>query len=227
MTNYYCFPDIHGCSEALQLALDYVYKQHPDGTKIIFLGDYIDRGPDDLGVLNIVMNPPSNYEFITLMGNHEQMFIESYDNKTQFYNTKSAKQIAGIVSEIYPTYDIIHSNIDPNIISWMKKLKLFHFEDQNVFAHAYYDPTLSSEDQRKTVCLWDRLSDTEPYINDKGLYLTHGHTPRKNGPIKTINRLNLDVGAVFYGRYVIAEYASNKLGPINFHEFEFKNHLHW
>ena len=67
---YYCFPDIHGCSSLLNQALSFVYKENPNGGKIIFLGDYIDRGPDNLGVLQTVMHPPENWEFVTLLGNH-------------------------------------------------------------------------------------------------------------------------------------------------------------
>ncbi len=58
---YYCFPDIHGCNEVLKQALAFVYSQNPNGGKIIFLGDYIDRGPDNYGVLETVMNPPANW----------------------------------------------------------------------------------------------------------------------------------------------------------------------
>jgi serine/threonine protein phosphatase 1 len=44
---YYCFPDIHGCNSVLKTALQTVYDCNPEGGKIIFLGDYIDRGPDN------------------------------------------------------------------------------------------------------------------------------------------------------------------------------------
>jgi len=225
---YYCFPDIHGCSDVLNKALSFVYKNNPDGGKIIFLGDYIDRGPDNLGVLKTVMNPPENWEFITLMGNHEQMFVESYLLRGRFHDSSAAINIAGFSNEESVTYDLVHSNIDVAIIDWMYNLSLFHIEDRNVFAHAFYDDTMKPEDQSKRDVLWKRMDDHISFQNLKqGLFLTHGHTPRKKGPIKSPNRVNLDCGVVFYGRYVIAEYYKDVQGPVKFHEFYFDKHLDW
>ena len=225
---YYCFPDIHGCREALEKALDFVYRENPEGGKIVFLGDYIDRGPDNLGVLRIVMNPPENWEFITLMGNHEEMFLDSFYNRTSFYDSKAAIDIAEFNRDDFLTYHQVHQGIDREVISWMRNLKLFHIKDQNVFAHAFYDDTRDPEDQVSRDVVWTRMDDWMSYQNSKqGFFLTHGHTPRKNGPIKTPNRVNLDCGAVFYGRYVIGEYYKDVQGPVNFHEFHFGNHLDW
>lgn len=225
---YYCFPDIHGCNDVLQKALSFVYKENPEGGKIIFLGDYIDRGPDNWGVLQTMMNPPEKWEFVCLLGNHEAMFVESYMNGTQFYDVKAAQDIAGFSQEEFVMYDHIRQGIDKSIIEWIFNLKLCHIEDKNVFAHAFYDDTKKPEDQISNDCIWTRMDDWMSFQNsNQGLYLTHGHTPRKNGPIKSPNRVNLDAGAVFYGRYVIAEYNKNVQGPVNFHEFYAENHLGW
>lgn len=217
---YYCFPDIHGCSDTLNKALNFVYSQNPDGGKIIFLGDYIDRGPDNLGVLQTVMNPPENWEFVCLLGNHEEMFVNSYLDRTKFYDTKSAKDIAGFKQDEFVMYQHIFQGIDRSIVDWMRNLNLFHIEDKNVFAHAFYDDTRKPEDQIASQCAWYRMDDWLTYQNDKQrLYLTHGHTPRKHGPVQSPNRTNLDCGGVFYGRYVIGEYNKDVKGPVDFHEF--------
>lgn len=217
---YYCFPDIHGCSDLLNQALSFVYKQNPDGGKIIFLGDYIDRGPDNWGVLQTVMNPPEKWEFVTLLGNHELMFVDSYMNGTPFYDTKAAQDIAGYKHDEFILYDHIRQGIDRSIIEWMYNLKVCHIEDVNVFAHAFYDDSLAPEEQRTHNCVWTRMDDWMSFpSSNQGLYLTHGHTPRKNGPIKSHNRTNLDCGAVFYNRFVIAQYRKGTRGPVAFHEF--------
>lgn len=225
---YYCFPDIHGCSNALTKALDFVYSRNPEGGKIIFLGDYIDRGPDNYGVLQTVMNPPKNWEFICLVGNHEQMFVDSYMHGTEFYDVKAARDLAGFSQDDFVIYEHVRQGIDKSIVEWMNRLKLFHIEDKNVFAHAFYDDTRKPEHQNPRDCVWLRMSDHEKYWNDnQGFYLTHGHTPRQHGPVQSVNRTNLDCGAVFYGRYVIGEYHAGVQGPVDFHEFEFENHLDW
>lgn len=217
---YYCFPDIHGCSKLLKDALSFVYNQNTNGGKIIFLGDYIDRGPDNFGVLQTVMNPPEGWEFITLLGNHELMFIDSYMNGTQFYDVKAAQDIAQFSQDEFIMYDHIRQSIDRSIIEWMSNLKVCHIEDKNVFAHAFYDDKRKPDEQVTRDAVWMRMDDWMTFQNtNQDLYLTHGHTPRKHGPVKSPNRVNLDCGAVFYGRFVIAEYYNNVQGPVAFHEF--------
>jgi serine/threonine protein phosphatase 1 len=220
MKHYYVIPDIHGHNKLLQKALYEIYRQNPDGGKIIFLGDYIDRGLDNLGVVKTVMNPPENWEFVCLRGNHESMFLDSYFSKTPFYDFEAAKELAEFGRDDLVNYDRIHQSIDKNIVTWMDNLKLFHIEDKNVFVHAYYDDTRKPEDQVESICAWQRMSDFETYYNDKqGLYMTHGHTPRKHGPVTAPNRLNLDCGAGFYNRLVVAKFEKDVKGAVEFLEF--------
>lgn len=220
---FYCFPDIHGEYTLLQKALDFAYRNNPDGGKIVFLGDYIDRGTQNVKVLETVMNPPKNWEFICLLGNHEQMFVDSYVKRMEFYDMKTAREIALFDNDEIPlaTYDQVHTCIPKHIVEWMYGLKLFHFEGPNVFAHANYDDSLLPEHQDISDVIWTRYDDWMKFTsqNDR-LYLTHGHTPRKHGPVKSPNRVNLDCGGVFYGRYVIGEYYRDITGPVDFHEFE-------
>lgn len=218
--HYYVIPDIHGCNKLLQKALEEIYCQNPEGGKIIFLGDYIDRGEDNLGVIKTVMNPPKNWEFVCLLGNHERMFTDAYFSRIPFYDFEAAKDLAEFGRDGLVKYNNVHQGINRDIITWMDNLKLFHIEDQNVFVHAYYDDTRRPDEQSESTCLWARMSDFETYYNDKqGLYMVHGHTPRKHGPIKSPNRLNLDCGAVFYNRLVIAKFEKNVQGAVEFLEF--------
>ncbi len=218
MTHYYVIPDIHGMSSLLKDALATIYSANPNGGKIIFLGDYIDRGPDNRGALEIVMNPPKNWEFICLLGNHEVMFLDSYTCRTPFYDLDAAIDICG--NPDVKTYIDLHAAINPEIIRWMRGLKLFYIEDNNVFAHAYYSDQTPPEEQRESDVVWQRMSDFETYHNDKqGFYLVHGHTPRKHGPVTSPNRLNLDTGAVFYKRLVVAKFEKEKRGAVEFMEF--------
>jgi len=206
---YYVIPDIHGRNDLLQMALCDLYEDNPDGGKIIFLGDYIDRGPDNVGVLLTVMNPPEGWEFITLKGNHEAMMVGGYYQEHPVYDEKVFKEIMGSQALTVPV-----------VVDWIQTLPIFHFEDDNVFAHASYDDHRAPKDQLEHNVLWDRYEDHEAYrSNDDRYYLIHGHTPRKHGPLIAQNRLNLDCGAVFYGRLVVAEFEEGKRGPQGFLEY--------
>ena len=71
--------DIHGCLlhlERLLVAIEYGPATH----RLIFLGDYVDRGPDAAGVIDRILElKAENPEIITLMGNHERMFLDFLD----------------------------------------------------------------------------------------------------------------------------------------------------
>jgi serine/threonine protein phosphatase 1 len=208
---YYVIADIHGEAELLRKALTSLYEWNPKGGKIIFLGDYIDRGPDAKGVCDIVMNPPEGWEFIALMGNHEEMFVNSFLNRDQFYDPRAFRQFVDGAA-LFDPYDMVYRQFPTKYTEWMKNLPLFHFEDNNVFAHAWWEPGATQEE-----ILWTRLDDWKRGPKDK--YLIHGHTPRRNGPCETTMRTNLDCGAVFYGRLVVAEMKQGVMGPVWYHEF--------
>lgn len=213
---YYCFPDIHVRYDLLYKALQFVYSENSNGGKIIFLGDYIDRGPMNKKVLETVMNPKENWEFICLMGNHEEMFVDACDGKLLFYDPTVGLEFVPNAN----TQDDLRNGMPKAIVEWMRNLKLFHFEGNNVFAHAYYDDSILPEHQTAADVLWARMDDFQSYTSQQNrLFLTHGHTPRKHGPLRAQNRVNLDAGAVFNGRYVIGEYKHGVRGPVDFHEF--------
>lgn len=218
--SYYVIPDIHGRNDLLQKALKDIYRREPNGGKIIFLGDYIDRGPDNKGVLETVMNPPKDWEFVCLKGNHEDMFLAAYmdhmRNGTRashdFYDPKVLYEFVPKGEPLMVSFAVNH--IPTEIIEWMSELKPFHFEGKNIFAHAFYDLSIPPELQRDVVLYWYRMPDSEAFPNVDGEYLTHGHTPRANGPVRSPNRINLDAGAVFYGNLAYAKYEVDKTGPV-------------
>ena len=204
---YYVIPDIHGRNDLLQLALAAIYEQNPNGgTRIVFLGDYIDRGPEGIQVLQTVMNPPEGWEFVTLKGNHEDMFVGGYHRQNEYYDPKFVDQVRNS--------DMSFSTI----ARWFESLPLAYREGQNVFAHAWFEADRPVDQQVDTMALWARFPDEMAY-DGNGLFLTHGHTPRRHGPIFAPNRLNLDCGAVFADRLVVAEFEEGKTGPVGFQQF--------
>lgn len=78
----YCVSDIHGCSKTLRALLRSISLTPTD--TVYFLGDYVDRGPDSKGVLDIVMGMPNA---ICLKGNHEDMMLKALE-PTAGYDTK-------------------------------------------------------------------------------------------------------------------------------------------
>src|SRR4051812_31410651 len=78
VTNIITIGDIHGCLDQLQRLVDLCEQDAgSQRSKFIFLGDYIDRGPDSRGVIDFIENLQkwSPDEIICLRGNHEQLLL--------------------------------------------------------------------------------------------------------------------------------------------------------
>lgn len=76
----YTIPDLHGCLPQLRNALDAIPLDDP-AVMLVFLGDYIDRGPDSAGVLYAVKELAEQHRgrVVTLLGNHERWFLDWLD----------------------------------------------------------------------------------------------------------------------------------------------------
>lgn len=76
----YTIPDLHGCLPQLRNALDAISLDDPK-VRLVFLGDYIDRGPDSAGVLYTVKDLAQRYpdRVVPLLGNHEMWFLNWLD----------------------------------------------------------------------------------------------------------------------------------------------------
>jgi serine/threonine protein phosphatase 1 len=73
--------DIHGCSAALAALVRAIEPTEPD--TIVFLGDYIDRGPDSRGVLGQVIALTGRCTVVPLLGNHEEMLLAALEGQSE------------------------------------------------------------------------------------------------------------------------------------------------
>ena len=64
--------DVHGCATLAAKLIDKLRDSHPD-IKLLFVGDYIDRGEESRQVIELLMGMP---EVTCLMGNHERMCLD-------------------------------------------------------------------------------------------------------------------------------------------------------
>lgn len=209
MANTYAVGDIHGCLNQLQRIVELCEKDAAlQKSTFIFLGDYIDRGPDSRGVIEFLINLRkwSPDHIICLRGNHEDLLLSALDSEDAEFNW-----LANGGDATLRNYGVSHAkDLPPAHIDWIESLLLFHDDGQRFFVHAGVHPDRPLNQQRTRDLLWIR----EPFLssgNDFGRFVVHGHTPLKSGePDLRANRINLDTGAV-YGR---------KLSAAVFHEYQ-------
>ena len=188
--------DIHGCSKTFEALLNKLDLMRKD--QLFLLGDYIDRGPDSSGVLDIIIGLMADgYNIFPLRGNHEQMVID----KATFDGSDEVR-----------TY--LESNNSEDLLGKNKKIRseylrffrrtAYYFELDNFYlVHAGFDFTSRTPFEAYEEMLWIRQF--EP--NDKvlqGKTLIHGHTPYlldviKDAVASKSQVIPLDNGCVFYG----------------------------
>ena len=76
--------DIHGCSAALETLLAAIQPERSD--KLILLGDYIDRGPDSRGAIDILLELRKQCWLIPILGNHDRLLLGLLNEKKNVFS---------------------------------------------------------------------------------------------------------------------------------------------
>lgn len=177
-------PDIHGHAETLRALLAQIRPSKED--HLIFLGDYIDRGPNSKAVIDEIISLQENGHRVTpLMGNHEEYFLLNYDHAKRnqgFLNRFKANSIKKEWYEFggketmqsFGTKSIL--NIEPKYIEWMEKLEYYKEFKDYVIVHAGLNFKSDDVFQDKHSMLWAKEFQIIP---SKISYrqIIHGHTP--------------------------------------------------
>ena len=169
--------DIHGCLKEL-LSLHNKILNHSDFNKdedlLLYIGDYIDRGPNSQGVIDeIISLKKENIKTVFLIGNHEQVMIDFLLNKI---NNLSYWLDLG-ADKTFNSYDIevaefIKDGFEDNIqeklrnaflnkisrehIYFYQNLKINYIFKDYLFVHGGINPEKSLSEQNKMEFLWSR-----------------------------------------------------------------------
>ncbi len=190
--------DIHGYVEKLIALLDQVQPSNTD--RIVFLGDYIDRGPDSKGVINYLHDLMAKFpQIVFLRGNHEQqllnMAFSEKNEDVEFY----LKNGGDACLASYGGLEVIPAEH----MTFFKATKLWHLEEvagqQYLFVHAGVRPNRPLERQVAK----DLMLIREPFLKSPKpmgeTIVVHGHTPNPNVPTNDPYRISLDSGVYING----------------------------
>lgn len=211
----YAVGDIHGALDKLE-KLVATCRQHAGGRamKLVFLGDYIDRGPNSAGVIRLLMSLQSELQenLVALTGNHEALALGVLDGKMRL----SGWLLNGGATTLQ-SYGVREVGELPRAhLDWMRSLRLSYDDGRRFFVHAGVDPQRPLDAQDEHDLIWIR----EPFLSDArdyGRLIVHGHTPLGGGrPELRANRLNLDTAAVFGGPLTAAVFDESRTRPIAF-----------
>ena len=191
-------------------------EQRPGMTdaRIIYLGDYVDRGDASAAVLqhlwDLTRAQPQHH--ICLKGNHEAMMLDFLDNPREKgarwiryggLQTLASYRIGGI-TERSSVEDIAHASralrdaLPEGLIEWMQNLPTQYQSGNLVCVHAALDPKLPLEEQSEKTRLWGHKEFLKTARPD-GLWVAYGHTITETPGLIDTRCLALDTGAYATG----------------------------
>ena len=180
----YAIGDIHGCLDPLRRLMDEI--RLSKGDEVVFMGDYVDRGPDSKGVIDYLLTLRGRYTF--LMGNHERMlleFLQGRDRLLFFYNGgKATVDSYGGLSEIPAAH-----------LDFLNRLRLYYETDDYLFVHGGIRPGVPLQEQDPKDLLWIR----EEFYGYPGRYIKtviFGHTPMREVLMEE-DRIGIDTACVY------------------------------
>ena len=209
----YAVGDIHGEWELLDELLGGIPER--TGDRFVFVGDYVDRGPDARRVVDRLLAFSRERECIFLLGNHESMFLdflgwpgEAYFGGDAFLRNGGERTLASYGFFERDDADPTKFALPPEHAEFYRHLRLYHREGDYLFVHAGVGRRWLGEVDVDYVLrrahvedlLWDRLSLGLPHR--LGVTIVHGHSPapdfevRWNDPFS----IGIDTGAVYGGR---------------------------
>ncbi len=211
----YAVGDVHGRADLLRELHGRIVADAEGGPAqraIVYLGDYVDRGPDSRGVLDLLLDEaPPGFEQIALLGNHEAMllaFLERAENGPPWlWNGGAATLLsygvapparaddADALAELRAAFA---AALPARHLDFMRGLRLSHVEGGYAFVHAGVRPGLPLDLQHAEDLLWIRGEFLNSRL-DHGHVVVHGHTIGREVEMRP-NRIALDTGAYASGR---------------------------
>jgi len=182
----YVIGDVHGCYDEL-LELYHKIDEHANGDfKMIFVGDYVDRGPKSKEVVDFIMRMQKRGH-VALMGNHEDMLLDGDFT----YAEATLRSFNSPLMEL-PDY----------VTDWMRTLPKYYEDDTIIVAHAGANPAFPMSEQTDAMLLWLRYEQHQHAQLGKHFY--HGHTPRLGKIEQVADRTNVDTACVYDGHLTAA-----------------------
>jgi serine/threonine protein phosphatase 1 len=209
--------DLHGMLDLLEHVLEQI--DHVIGTlnlhdpKLVFVGDYIDRGPSSAAVLKrlheLAREFPNNVTCI--LGNHEQMMLDFMEapeaRHARWYRNGAAQTLASfgielpIEAEWAATSNAVamalRSQLGDVMEDWLRSLPTSLRSGNLMITHAGTDPGRDIVDQSPRVLLWGH-PEFLTRIRTDGQWVAHGHTVMENA-VCAEGRISVDTGAYSTG----------------------------
>jgi serine/threonine protein phosphatase 1 len=214
-TRVYAVGDVHGRADLLreinQLIHEDAFLRQAPRNVVVYLGDYIDRGPHSDEVIDTLLDRPlPGFERVHLIGNHEDSLLRflsdaqigpawlEYGGAATCHSYGVRPPDAASARDLLRAQEQLRDKVPERHIRFMRALSPFHEEGDYFFAHAGVRPGVPLRSQVPEDLLWIRrefLDSTAEY----GKIVVHGHTITDLPEVRR-NRIGIDTGAFASGK---------------------------
>jgi len=189
--------DIHGCYSSLAALLE---KIEGRADSFVFVGDYVDRGPDSRKVIELLLRLKTRLpQPVFLKGNHEFMFLQVIRGQDPFiFLNAGGRQTLESYGIQADNPEELAGRLPGEHLAFLEHLGLLHEDPNGIYVHAGLEPGRPLAEQSEEWCLWVR----ERFIRstyDFGKPVVFGHTVFPE-PLIQANKIGIDTGAVYGGK---------------------------
>ncbi len=184
----YVIGDIHGCLTPLQRLLEKIHPRPQD--QLIFIGDYIDRGPQSNEVVEHLLGLPQRRIF--LMGNHEKMLLDYLAGEDQEIFLANGGEAT------LRSYGGDPDDIPDSHRAFFQSLRPMYETPDYLFVHAGIRPMVPLAEQSLRDLVWIR----QEFFQFMGHFpkpVVFGHTPLRQ-VLLADDRIGIDTGCVYGGK---------------------------
>jgi serine/threonine protein phosphatase 1 len=194
--------DIHGCVAELSALLEAI--PAGAGDTVVCIGDYVDRGPDSRGVIELLLDwrATSSAQSIFLKGNHEDMALSFLGREGQWgeawMRNGGVATLRSYGIDAHGTAEAIAAKMPAAHLAFLEGLTTSHRWNGYAFAHAGIRPGVAWEEQDVEDLLWIREEFIEQPHN-LGATVVFGHTPHRRVVVDKPYKIGIDTGCVYGG----------------------------
>ena len=214
----YAIGDVHGRADLLaqllrKIEADFVGAALPTRPVVLFMGDYVDRGPESRGVIEqiVALTADPRVNVHALRGNHDQFlldFLESPEIGMTWLDYGGAATLMsyGVMPPLIrteaaswkPVAEALNAAMPRAHLDFLQNTSLSATFGGYVFAHAGVRPDVDLEDQEAS----DLLSIRKPFLKSRdplpGRVVVYGHTPHDRPAVRD-GKMGIDTGAYATG----------------------------
>jgi serine/threonine protein phosphatase 1 len=213
----FAFGDIHGCHAELKVMLDTLTSKHgaTASDQFVFIGDYIDRGPNSKGVIDTLIQWAQDHpKTVFLRGNHEDMLLDFLG----MGGSGGEVYLGNGGAEFFKSYGIepngplseVAKSLPREHLRFLTSLELGVCIGEFLFVHAGVDPLVPLEEQDAHDLMWIR-SEFIPREHNLGKTVVFGHTPFADVFLHMPYKIGIDTGLVYGNLLSVTELVDGTL----------------